>query len=837
VGKIKTSFILITCLFCLKSGYCQTLNNPSPLREVFQEIENHFPYIFSFKTNIVENHLLDFNRNRTIEENLLQLTNKTLFDFGILPDKTIVVTLKKKVVSRCLKLQFTGEESGVVNTYIQTPFQQLITTREAEVSLLFIDEKSSLKIISKAFNPVIKNASQLNKKTCSTVSVVKKITALPAIQLQSYLAKGISKNSYGTVTVDYENFDLLPGLIETDVLQTIKALPGIQSVNETVSYLNIRGGTNDQNLLLWDGIKMYQSGHFFGLISAFNPYITKSVDVIKNGSDASYGDGVSGIVSMKGSDDIAKKTSGGIGLNLLSTDGYVKVPITTKSSIELSARRSVDSDLRTPTYDQYFDKAFQNTEVTTASENTSASDDDFSFYDINFRFLYEISPKDFLRFNFIQLGNRLDFIENATVDNALLSRESTLDQNNSSAGLFYRRDWNKNWQTKVQAYGSIYSIDAVNFDVLNEQRLAQENKVEEAGIKVSATHFINNAISTSFGYQLNETGITNFEQLNFPFFQRRDKQVLVTNSVFGTFTYSNKEEKLNINAGLRANHISKFNDVLIEPRLSIKKGVFENISIDILGEIKSQTTSQSIDFQNDFLGVENRRWILSNPDETPIIKSKQVSTGITFNNDGWLVNAEGYYKEVTGITSQSQGFQNQFIDARTTGRYTVRGIEFLVNKRFTKINTWLSYTLADNAYTFEELSPNRFHNNIDVRHTLTYGINYVLNAFKISAGFNWHSGKPTTLINESEPIVNNTLNFQSPNAANIDDYFRVDLSATYDFSLYKNVRGMLGVSFWNLLDNDNIVNHFYRINQSDTLEEVEENALRFTPNFSIRLYF
>lgn len=59
-------------------------------------------------------------------------------------------------------------------------------------------------------------------------------------------------------------FGILPGLIEPDILQTVQALPGIKSIDETVSDINVRGGTNDQNLILWNGIKMYQSGHFLG---------------------------------------------------------------------------------------------------------------------------------------------------------------------------------------------------------------------------------------------------------------------------------------------------------------------------------------------------------------------------------------------------------------------------------------------------------------------------------------------------------------------------------------------------------------------------------------------
>ncbi|NND51247.1 MAG: Plug domain-containing protein, partial [Flavobacteriaceae bacterium] len=148
---------------------------------------------------------------------------------------------------------------------------------------------------------------------------------LDEVVVVNYLTKGISLKNDGIIRLQPKQFGILPGLIEPDVLQTIQSLPGIMSVDERVSNLNVRGGTHDQNLILWDGIKMYQSGHFFGLISAFNPYLTEDVIVSKNGASAMYGDGVSSIIDMRSSNELQAKFSGGAGLNLISADAYTKV--------------------------------------------------------------------------------------------------------------------------------------------------------------------------------------------------------------------------------------------------------------------------------------------------------------------------------------------------------------------------------------------------------------------------------------------------------------------------------------------------------------------------------
>ena len=116
--------------------------------------------------------------------------------------------------------------------------------------------------------------------------------------ISNYITKGINKLNDGSFNINIEDFEILPGLIDADVLRSVQAFPGIMSVSETVSNINIRGGSHDQNLILWDNIKMYQSGHFFGLISMYNPQITQTVSLFKNGTSTQFSDGVSGTIAM-----------------------------------------------------------------------------------------------------------------------------------------------------------------------------------------------------------------------------------------------------------------------------------------------------------------------------------------------------------------------------------------------------------------------------------------------------------------------------------------------------------------------------------------------------------
>ena len=832
---------LLFCVFFICFHFLRTTAQnataPASLSEVFLKIEKQFNCNFSYQDIAISTHRVELNIAENLETTLARLSQKTLFNYTLLQDNTIAVRQRENLVYVCGIVKNGQTDLPLQNVLIQTPYQQLGTDNTGSFKVYFLSPTQTFSIQYAGFETRESTAESFSQPPCKTVNLSPKIEELQQVFLTNYLAKGISKNRNGSLGINYNNFDILPGLIEPDVLQTLQALPGIQSVDETVSFINIRGGTNDQNLILLDGVKMYQSGHFFGLISAFNPFLTEEVTLIKNGASSSYGDGVSGIIEMQGASTINKKATAGIGTNLISSDAYVDLPLGEKASIQLAGRALINGLLETPTFEAYFEKVFQETEVNNNSETQSVSDDAFNFFDAYARLLYRPSNKDYIRLNFLALDNELEFLENAQVGNELISRGSNLAQRNLSAGIFYRREWNERWLSDIQLYGTSYRLQSNNVDVISNQELAQQNKLLESGVKLRVNHRINGQFESLFGYQFNETGITNFEQINNPFFERTDKQVIRTHSVFGDFTYQSLNQKTTLTLGLRVNHIGKFNKILWEPRLSFQHQLAKYLTFEVLGELKSQTTSQIIDFQNDFLGVENRRWVLSNPESLPIIKGQQISTGFTYIRKGWQISLEPYLKHIDGISAQSQGFQNQFQNRKEHGSYFVKGMDFLLNKRFKKLNTWLSYSYAENDYTFPEFVPQEFANNIDIRHTLTYGINYNWNSFNVAAGLNWHSGKPTTTPVVGNEIENDSINFNLPNTSNIDDYFRLDVSATYDFAIGKKVTAFAGLSIWNLLDTSNVVNNFYRTNINGELEEINERALSFTPNATFRLQF
>lgn len=664
---------------------------------------------------------------------------------------------------------------------------------------------------------------------------------LNEVVVTNYLTKGISKLNNGTIKANTKGFNMLPGLIEPDVLQIIQNLPGIISIDERISNINIRGGTNDQNLILYEGIRMYQSGHFFGLISAFNPYLTEEISISKNGTSARFGDAVSSTIAIKSKDVIDHKTQASIGGNLLSVDGFAKTPISPKSEIQLSARRAYTDVMVTQTYDAYFERIFQDSELnnSNATNNALALDERFLFYDFNAKFLYDINATSKFRFNALAIRNRLDYNQAyISTEHRLEATKSKLNQLTYGTSANYTKAFNNQFKSTVELYYSQYDLDAKNENVHDNLVLTQENKVEDYGLRLDFTKTVNTDLNINTGYQFNEVSVAYFEDVSAPNFTSYTKEIIRSHALFGEIEWHTPSRKTHIRLGSRINYFDQLASFKIEPRFSVNYQFFDFFRLEILGELKSQSITQIIDLQQDFFGIEKRRWQLANGNDVPLMTSEQASLGLSYNHNNLLVSVEGYYKVVNDITTRSQGFQNQYQIINTIGSYKVRGVDFLIHKRLGLFNTWLGYTYSKNDYHFETLNQGElFPNTLDLRHVANASLTYNKNALQLGMSFNWHSGRPYTSPSESQDPNSNMIQYKSPNGARLEDYFRTDVSASYRIDLSDTSNAEVGIALWNIFNHTNIINRYYTKDAEGALSEINNESLKFTPNFSVRINF
>jgi len=845
-NKLKYILYLAVFLFTILGFSQKIVKEKTALFKLLAVAEKQYQVTFTYANQTIDSiQVKPYNKRLTLNETIQYLKSNTPLSFTFLTSTNILISKKLSNLSICGNLidiainkPIEGAHITVLNTNIHA-----ISNAKGNFSINGINENQVLEITHISFPTIYLNSTDfLVNGACITISLNQNIEILNEVILRNYLTSGITIKTNGTTTIDVLNSGILPGLIEPDILQKTQALPGISSVNETVSNINIRGGTNDQNLLLWDGIKMYHSGHFFGLISAFNPYLVDNVTIIKNGTNPQYNDGVSGTVIIETIDKISDKPSGGGGFNLLSADLFAQIPISKKIGFQFSARRSITDLVSTPTFEQYFKKAFQNSKITTLSvvENSKSSYD-FHFNDYSFKILYDFNKNHKLRLSFLNVDNKFYFNEFLLSETITDSKTSELEQSNIATGVHINSKWSEKFKTMFQTYYTRYNVYAENFSLLNDQRLIQVNEVLETGIKLNANYKYNKNINLLSGYHFYELGITNKEDVNLPLFIRTIKKVIRNHSFYGELNYISNNNRTFINGGFRLNYIEKFGTFIAEPRIQAMHKINASFSVKTAGEFKSQNATQIIDLQEDFLGVEKSRWILADNSSIPIIQSKQASLGFHYKKNNLFIDLEGFYKFVNGVTTANQGFQNQYQFIKTSGSYTVKGIEFLINKKTSTFSTWFSYAFNKNDYHFKELSPSIFPNNLDIRHRISFGNTYNYKKMEFALGLLWRTGKPHTSPIENNPInfnsIRNSINYNSPNSERLASYFRADFSSTYKFNFNEKIKGMVGVSVLNFLNTKNILNTHYKINTENLIDVINNTSISATPNITLRASF
>ncbi|MCH8017055.1 MAG: ribose-phosphate pyrophosphokinase-like domain-containing protein, partial [Acidobacteria bacterium] len=136
-----------------------------------------------------------------------------------------------------------------------------------------------------------------------------------------------ASESIGVVSVLPSQVAALPSLGEKDIFRSLQLMPGISATNEASAGLYIRGGTPDQNLVLFDGFTIYDVDHFFGIFSAFNANAIENITMYKGGFESKYGSRISSVVDLTGKSGRSNEPSFGGGISFLSYNAYMDIPL------------------------------------------------------------------------------------------------------------------------------------------------------------------------------------------------------------------------------------------------------------------------------------------------------------------------------------------------------------------------------------------------------------------------------------------------------------------------------------------------------------------------------
>ncbi|PKV48927.1 outer membrane receptor protein involved in Fe transport [Aquimarina sp. MAR_2010_214] len=855
----KTLLLLFFCTYSLQSQITKDYSE-TPLQQVLNELSESYNLIFSFSNETVKNKIITLTVNNTpIDEILITLKTLTNLNFKKISNRQVIVSSPNNKVEVCGYLfdETTNEPLSYASISIESTKTGTIANDDGFFQLGTIDENTSITIQYVGYKDKVIKASSFKTSDCPRIPLFIESTSLAEVLIVEYITTGIDKNIDGSFRISNEELGILPGQSEPDIMQSIQLIPGINSPDETATGIQIRGGSPDQNLVLWDNIKMYNTGHFFGMFSAFNPNIVKSAKIFKGGADPRYGDRASGIIDISSDKKVPEKFNGGTGVNGTHADVFMKVPVAKTVGLVISGRRSYTDIFETPTYKALSEKVFQNTKIVKNPNQTpipgEEDDDDddeeereeaiaennFFFYDASTKLIIDASENDKILASTIYTNNDLAFEINDEED--LIT--DNLKIQNKGASFSWEGTKLKHFDHSLKAYYSKYDSDYLftkKQELQIEKQSIRKNTVEDVGLDLNIAYDLNTKNSLMLGYQFSNNevfyAITREAEFETPL-NGSGRVKNNANTMYVNYKFLPKNKSF-INLGLRASHYSIVNKLYLEPRVNIEYPFTNFLRMKVTGELRYQPISQLIEFEDTQLRLENNLWIHAN-EEVPVLKSTQFSTGFLFSKKGWNFEIDGYYKNINGLTSITNGFSTINRDL-STGESIIYGIDVLLKKKFKNFRTWLGYTFNDIKYTFPEIQEASFPGNNDITHNFRISNTYKINDWEFSLGWLWRSGAPFT----DAGLVNDKIKYGAINAKRLPEYHRLDISAIYRFDFNKtgNWRGQIGASIQNLYNRQVPVSISYRVDDNATTGEIELDKLRqqslgITPNVVLRIYF
>jgi len=643
---------------------------------------------------------------------------------------------------------------------------------------------------------------------------------LKDVLVEGFLAKGIDKTSQKVILYP-QKVKTLPGVTDADILLTLQQLPGVKSPNETASGLHIRGSTPDQNLILWDGIRLYHPGHLFGMITAINPNVEQTVNYYNKATNPRFGERISSVIDIRMQDRISDKTKVNAGINALNADLYIQFPlISNKLGLQVSGRKSFTEWLQSPTFSQLARKVFQNTDFRDFDDRNK-----FGFQDYSAKLNFKPNDKTEISLAALWIDNNLDF---KTYEAGSGSNNQDMAISNYGFSLNWKQVYSERFQQKTLLFYSAYDFDYESirrYSSSEFEAYKKLNRVIDSGAEFNFTYDLHENLHCDFGYQLFGNDLShlfNSYNQNLGVILGKAHNYNITHAAYAFLKYDYK--KWNLQAGFRHNYFTQIEVHSFEPRFLLQRQLTDAVIWQLSYERKSQVASQiREDFTND-LSLENYVWVLSSKDSYPVQKGNQFTTGIIYKKNSWLLDMDFYLKNITGITSFTFDFQNQYDLNIHKGKGFTKGVDVLLQKSAPTWRAWATYTFQDSQNKFDEINNNQyFQLNSNTKHALTLSFYKKIKNFNMALGWFWHTGKPFSSINEAGEIL--TYNSQT-----LPDYHRLDVSGFYQFNDKQKKQYKIGFSIYNIYNRHEIISKELQRRFTDLTDFI-------TPRYSVQDYY
>lgn len=859
----------VLCVFCcflfVKNAHSQILSfKKDSLETVFQQIEKKTNWTFNYDPEVIADYSFTGKINLAKSDIFLKkILYNTPLEFETVQESVLIILPEKTAYRLCGYIK--SEEDKMLLPGANIVINGTTRGTQTDVNGYFeikikAYKNQQISISYVGFLPQKYRVDSWKSGDCKTFLLKENSETLGLnIIVKDYMIRGISEGkTSNSVHLDYATLRKQNTYEEHDVFKTIQHLPGITSTDETATNLNIRGSTPGQNLVLWEGVPLYDPGHFYGMISAVNPFVISDIDVFKTPVNPNLGSAIGGVVDMSLEDEIVDKIRGGIGLNLTQTHVNLQLPIKNKLSLNFALRNSTNKFFdETPTLNSYFNKVFQlrltdeETEENEGSE--TGTDSEFRFYDINAKIIYQISNKVKFKTSYFMSYNKFRFETLFPGDSIQIDESS--DFFSAALSMALEVDWLKEWQSKFYFTPSAYinlSAKTLGREESSDFDEKEEfyNGIGDGQFGIQNSILVNKNLVIECGYsceaKLVEYDIEKKELLG--------QDVLNLFAPTGAFhnvtTFADyQKDNLSIQAGLRNTYYKTQNKWFFSPRMTVQYKLHSDFKLKFSTGRFYQFISQIETIENDGLGGNTRFWVMNDGISDETLFADKIAFGGLLTKNRWLLDAEVYLNNNQGVKARSTLVpEDNSFDIE--GKSTAIGLDILVNKNWTNYGLWANYSLAKHTMFFSDIQEAGFPADNDHRHNLSITGNFNFKKWQGILTWRYRSGLPYSKPIGYHSYMENDTTYYEFDYTEINNlrqrpYSRFDAAVSYKTSIWKEKLNLeTRLSLINVFNTKNLVPPTYHFTENQDADNpgprivsIDKYLLGITPQFLVRFYW
>ncbi|NWG12481.1 MAG: TonB-dependent receptor [Acidobacteria bacterium] len=649
------------------------------------------------------------------------------------------------------------------------------------------------------------------------------------------------------VTVSPREIFSMPSLGQKDIFRAMQLMPGVSASNESSSGLYVRGGTPDQNLVLFDGFTAYDVDHFFGIFSAFNSDAIESITLYKGGFESKYGGRLSSVMDITGKSRMGDRFAIGAGVSFLSYNGYVAVPMGKWGSFLAAGRKSFQSSFSDRIRDSYTTGA-GGPGGGGPGGGMAAVEPDSTFYDVNARSAFNLTARDTVTFSFYKGADDLDssrklettsrFLESRTISGDITSYSRWGNRGMSAA---WDRKWTDALSSRFTAALSRYFKDRersskmvtkdsdTGLETTFDRGMREENHLRDLTFRndsfllLGRTHnlefgaevadiSIDYGFETDLGYRPGAGGTDSTSAV--PEKLRMDRR----DTAFQYAVYAQDTwipfSKFTVTPGLRATYFDRTRRTYLDPRLSVIYHATDRLRLKAAGGRYHQFARDLV--REDLFEGDQDVWTLSDGVTQPVGSATHFIAGVSYETPKYLWDVELYRKNLRGL-SEMPSFNRRrpppnliLRDYTYTGSGVAEGVEFAGQKKTGSNIGWFTYTIGRVMHTFPDFSTEPYRASHDSTHEFKLIDLHQWRRFTFSGSWVYATGKPfteplgITTITMPDGRLFDVVEMANKNGARLPPYHRLDFSAGIDFLAGESYKATAGVSVFNAYNRRNV---------------------------------